>query len=87
MRDDRTPNRNYPLPHPDNYLEEDVDRLRNAISGIDEDVGRFDDHCVDPSGHPVATPVEAGFMSSQDKAKLDVALVEDDVIALILALG
>ena len=36
--DDRTPNRNYPLPHPDNLMPDDVERLRQTISGIDSDV-------------------------------------------------
>ncbi len=36
--DDRTTNRNYPLPHPENNSNEDVHRLREAIGQIDEDV-------------------------------------------------
>lgn len=35
MVDERTPNLALPLPHPDHLLEEDVQRLREALSGID----------------------------------------------------
>ncbi|CAO3418766.1 LamG-like jellyroll fold domain-containing protein [Azospirillum doebereinerae] len=36
LHDDRT-GRGYPLPHPDNLLEDDVQRLRDAIDGLDRD--------------------------------------------------
>lgn len=36
MRDDRTPNLSIPLPHPDNSLEEDVARLRDAFQRVDQ---------------------------------------------------
>jgi hypothetical protein len=36
--EDVTENREYQLPHPDNYLEDDAERLRNAITAIDEDM-------------------------------------------------
>lgn len=87
MHDDRTHHRGYPLPHPDNYIRDDQPRIRDTIVQIDGDIGRFDDHRTDPEGHPTATQTAAGFLASEDKAKLDAALVEDDVIALILALG
>ena len=35
MIDERTPNFDLPLPHPENLLTEDVARLRQALSGID----------------------------------------------------
>ena len=35
MIDDRTSNLNLPLPHPDNTLEDDVLRLRSALSSVD----------------------------------------------------
>jgi hypothetical protein len=38
MYDDRTATRNYPLPHEDNYLDEDAGRLRGALEAIDHDV-------------------------------------------------
>lgn len=37
MIDDRT-DRNYPLPHANNLLEEDVERLRTALVEIDQDI-------------------------------------------------
>ena len=40
--DHRTPNRDYPLPHPDNMMPDDVERLRNTITGIDGDVQGLD---------------------------------------------
>lgn len=40
--DDHTPNRDYPLPHPDNLMPDDVERLRNTITGIDSDVQGLD---------------------------------------------
>ena len=33
-----TVGRGYPLPHPDNLLDEDVQRIRNALSAVDSDV-------------------------------------------------
>ncbi|MDR0477093.1 MAG: hypothetical protein LBH14_04050 [Desulfobulbaceae bacterium] len=38
MRDDRTPNLDLPLPHPDNYLDQDVPRLREALQKVDSSV-------------------------------------------------
>lgn len=38
--DDITPNRHYPLPHPDNPLSEDVVRLRETITRIDADMAQ-----------------------------------------------
>lgn len=35
MIDDRTTNLNLPLPHPANDLEDDVGRLRSALSAVD----------------------------------------------------
>lgn len=35
MIDDKTPHAALPLPHRDNYLDEDVDRLRAALTTID----------------------------------------------------
>ncbi|MBF0454937.1 MAG: hypothetical protein HQL72_09025 [Magnetococcales bacterium] len=40
--DDRTVNRAYPLPHPDNMMPDDAARLRESISGIDTDIGEMD---------------------------------------------
>ena len=36
--DEITGNRSYPLPHPDNNLSDDVERLRDALSAIDLDM-------------------------------------------------
>ena len=38
MIDNRTTNKNYPLPHPDNIASQDVTRIANAITMIDSDV-------------------------------------------------
>lgn len=38
MIDNRTTNKNYPLPHPDNIASQDVARIATAISMIDSDV-------------------------------------------------
>lgn len=38
MIDDRTTNQDYPKPHTDNQLQEDVSRLRSAFDAIDADV-------------------------------------------------
>lgn len=40
MHDDRTP-RGWPLPHEENYLEEDVTRLREALTTADADLTTF----------------------------------------------
>ena len=39
MQNDLTPNLGLPLPHPGNELEEDVLRLRDALSALDTAVG------------------------------------------------
>lgn len=36
--DEKTDQRRYPLPHPDNTLDQDVERLRAAFSAVDRDV-------------------------------------------------
>ncbi len=38
MIDQKTINREYPLPHPDNMLEEDVDRIKDSLEKIDVDI-------------------------------------------------
>ncbi len=38
MIDLKTTNRNYPLPHPDNMLEEDVTRIKDSFESIDTDI-------------------------------------------------
>lgn len=38
MIDLRTINRDYPVPHPNNMLEEDVDRIKDSFDKIDFDV-------------------------------------------------
>jgi hypothetical protein len=40
--DDRTSNRNYLLPHSDNLMSDDVERLRQTITGIDGDIQGLD---------------------------------------------
>lgn len=35
MIDERTPSLALPLPHPENFLEEDVQRIRQALVGLD----------------------------------------------------
>ena len=42
MIDDRTPNLDLPLPHPDNFLDQDVPRLRQALSKLDSSVGQVE---------------------------------------------
>lgn len=46
MHDDRTP-RGWPLPHADNYLEEDVARLREALSAADSAMTAVDTTLTD----------------------------------------
>ncbi len=38
MNNFHTPNKHYPLPHPDNLLQQDVIRISDAISQIDENI-------------------------------------------------
>lgn len=42
MIDDRTAHLALPLPHPDNLLDEDVQRLRQAIAGLEDAFVRQD---------------------------------------------
>ena len=37
-RDERTPGRGYPLPHPDNTMQADIERLRTTLVVADADV-------------------------------------------------
>lgn len=43
MQDNRTSNKNYPLPHPENIASQDVGRIADAISMIDGDVNACDE--------------------------------------------
>lgn len=36
--DDRTEGRGYPLPHKDNTMQADVERLRDGLTAVDRDV-------------------------------------------------
>lgn len=38
LTDDRTVNSNLPLPHKDNLLDDDVERLRSAFTALDADL-------------------------------------------------
>jgi hypothetical protein len=38
MIDEKTTHQEYPLPHPDNFLEDDVERIRNSFELVDTDV-------------------------------------------------
>jgi hypothetical protein len=40
--EDITEKKGYPLPHPDNYLEDDVDRLRTSLTAIDGDIDQLE---------------------------------------------
>ena len=37
-RDERTEGRGYPLPHPDNTMQADIERLRTTLVAADADV-------------------------------------------------
>lgn len=37
-RDERTEGRGYPLPHPDNTMQADIERLRATLRAADADV-------------------------------------------------
>ncbi|GEM_PF-3499769 len=41
MIDEKTKNREYPLPHPRNLMEEDVPRIRQAWILADKDIHRI----------------------------------------------
>lgn len=47
MIDNKTPNRNYPLPHPDNIARQDVERIATAITMIDADVSEAQENISD----------------------------------------
>jgi hypothetical protein len=40
MHDEKTPGQNYPLPHHNNALADDVSRIRAALTLIDGDIGQ-----------------------------------------------
>jgi hypothetical protein len=42
MIDDRTGHLNLPLPHPDNLLKNDVNRIREAVTGLDSAIQNQD---------------------------------------------
>jgi hypothetical protein len=46
MIDNKTVNKNYPLPHPLNIASQDVVRMRDAFIAIDADVERIDTICT-----------------------------------------
>ncbi|MBF0448726.1 MAG: hypothetical protein HQL67_11040 [Magnetococcales bacterium] len=50
VHDDRTPNRNYPLPHPDNLMAGDVGRIRETLGQVDGDIQVLNDDQNTTSG-------------------------------------
>ncbi len=42
MIDEKTTNKNYPLPHPQNIASQDVGRIATSISMIDTDISECD---------------------------------------------
>lgn len=43
MNDHKTPERNYPLPHPQNAGVEDCQRIRDSLNAIDSDINALID--------------------------------------------
>jgi hypothetical protein len=84
MHEDATPRQQYQLPHQDNYLGDDVGRIRLALSAIDGDVALILDEQKDvliilekilkdiaALQTTLASSEVDGLMSKDDKAKLD----------------
>jgi molybdopterin converting factor small subunit len=98
-----TGGRGYPLPFVSNPLQNDVERIREALRRIDEDIHALMHGAVTLAelnakisgtpkiaGDAVATSSTNGLMSAADKTKLDglgAGISESDVIALIIALS
>jgi hypothetical protein len=45
MIDNRTENKNYPLPHPQNIASQDVVRIRDAFVAVDLDIFMIESSC------------------------------------------
>lgn len=66
IHDDRTA-RDWPLPHADNYLEDDVDRLRGAIGAADAELTEIDDRKADEQSVQERLDLKADEQSVQDR--------------------
>lgn len=77
MVDDKTTHLKMPLPHPSNLLGEDVLRLAQALTLADAAIKALQtamataQNTLGTHGHSAASATAAGFMSANDKAKLD----------------
>lgn len=71
MRDDRSPGRGYPLPHPENLLAIDADRLRESVLAIDTDyrslVQKFE--TLKGEADEWFAQIDAGLSSVDDKQR------------------
>lgn len=81
MYSETTEKRKYPLPHADNYLEEDVEQLREALGKIDTDVDEIGTGLAGVAERMTAT--EEAFTELSEgvdafKEGLDIALGERD---------
>lgn len=97
--DNRTANKNWPLPNIDNRLEDDVARVRAALIAIDAELVTLFDALVlattpaahvgsGAGAHAVAAPGgAAGFMSGADKTKLNGAALLTDLTKSAVGLG
>jgi len=69
--DNRTEHLHLPLPHQDNLLEEDVGRLRDALSGLDTHAERTD---AALSGKADAAATAAALATKADASAMETAL-------------
>lgn len=85
MVNDRTENRDYPLPHPENDPHaEDVDRLRAALTGVDTDIATALAHAADQAGNPHAvTPAMIGTLTSGEITSAITAAVQSAIADLV----
>lgn len=87
MIDDKTPNTKLPLPHIDNFLEEDVSRLRAALTMIDEGLTAESD-----ARFALAARMEEGIAAAQATADAATTAAADwtdskpDMVARVAAL-
>lgn len=79
MIDNKTERLQLPLPHPDNYLEDDVSRLRESLTILDESVATVGDDGKIPVGQLPAVALTDTFPVSSQEEMLSLNAQPGDV--------
>ncbi|MEM0998298.1 MAG: LamG-like jellyroll fold domain-containing protein [Bacteroidota bacterium] len=88
MKDDTTEYRGYPMPHIDNFLQEDVSRLRESLTGIDGDIQTLNDGLaqhktnVDAQLEQQQTSLQANIDDQKTALEAELATTREEIARL-----